>query len=94
MTGKGRIGSSFEEFLKDEGIHAEVTAAAIKRILARQLAEAMEAANISKAEMARRMQTSRSHLDRFLDPSNTSVQLDTLFRAAKAVGRQVKVELV
>lgn len=95
MTSKrGRIGSSFENFLEGDGIRDEVTAGAIKRVIARQLVAAMEAADISKAEMARRMKTSRSHLDRFLDPNNANIQLDTLFRAAKVIGRQVKVELV
>ena len=94
MRKRGRIGSSFDNFLKEDGIYEEVTAAAIKRVIARQLREAMLAANMSKAEMARRMKTSRSHLDRFLDPDNARVQLDTLIRAARLVGRQVKLELV
>lgn len=95
MTRKrGRIGSSFDSFLKEDDIRDEVTAGAIKRVLARQLVDAMQAANLSKSEMARRMNTSRSHLDRFLDPNNSRIQLDTLFRAAEIVGRQVKLELI
>ena len=93
MTRKERLGSSFVDFLKDEGIYEEVTAGAIKRVLTRQIAEAMKAGEISKSEMARRMNTSRSQLDRLLDPDNTKIRLDTLFKAARAVGRTVRLEL-
>ena len=91
---KGRIGSSFDEFLKEEGLYEEVTAGAIKRVLTRQIAEAMAAGGITKSEMARRMRTSRSQLDRLLDPDNTKIQLETLYKAARAVGRRVRLELV
>lgn len=94
MTKKGRIGSSFDEFLKDEGIYEEVTARAIKRVIARQLLGLMEKQGLTKSELARRMQTSRAQLDRLLDPENESVTLGTLKRAAQAVGRQLKMELV
>jgi DNA-binding Xre family transcriptional regulator len=94
MTKKGRIGSSFDEFLKDEGIYEEVTARAIKRVLARQLSGLMQKQGLTKSELARRMQTSRAQLDRLLDPENESVTLGTLTRAAQAVGRQLKMELV
>jgi antitoxin HicB len=94
MTKKGRIGSSFDEFLKDEGIYEEVTARAIKRVIARQLLGLMEKQGLTKSELARRMQTSRAQLDRLLDPENESVTLGTLTRAAQAVGRQLKMELV
>jgi len=67
---------------------------AIKRLLAWQIGQAMEKRHLTKAEMARRMDTSRSQLDRLLDPDSDSVTLETLTRAARAVGRQVKVELV
>jgi DNA-binding Xre family transcriptional regulator len=90
---KGRIGSSFENFLEEEGRLEESTATAIKRVLARQVAEAMAEKSISKAEMARRMKTTRAQLDRFLDPTNNSVTLQTMQRAAKAVGRSLKLEL-
>ena len=90
---KGRIGSDFDDFLKDEGLYEEVTAGAIKRGLTRQITEAMKAGDISKSEMARRMNTSRSQLDRLLDPANTRIQLDTLFKAARAVGRSVRLEI-
>lgn len=90
---KGSIGSSFDEFLTEDGIYEDVQAVAIKRVLSWQLQQAMAAAHISKAEMARRMQTSRSHLDRLLDPDNERVQLDTLMKAAAAVGKRVRIEL-
>ena len=93
MIQKGRIGSSFDEFLKEEGIYEDVTAGAVKRLLTRQIMEAMTAGKISKSEMARRMKTSRSQLDRLLDPGNTKIQLDTLYKAAHAVGRNVRLEL-
>ncbi len=93
MTRKERLGSSFDDFLKDEGIYEEVTAGAIKRVLTRQIAEAMKAGEISKSEMARRMNTSWSQLDRLLDPDNTKIRLDTLYKAARAVGRTVRLEL-
>jgi antitoxin HicB len=88
------IGSSFDEFLKDEGIYEEVTARAIKRVIARQLDELMRSEGITKSELARRMDTSRAQLDRLLDPENESVTLGTLMRAAQAVGRQLRFELV
>ena len=94
MTKQGRIGSSFDEFLKDEGIYEEVTARAIKRVLARQLDALMQDQGLTKSELARRMQTSRAQLDRLLDPDNESVTLATLTRAAHAVGRQLRMELV
>ena len=93
MIQKGRIGSSFDEFLKEEGTYEDVTAGAVKRLLTRQIMEAMTAGKISKSEMARRMKTSRSQLDRLLDPGNTKIQLDTLYKAARAVGRNVRLEL-
>jgi predicted XRE-type DNA-binding protein len=93
MIQKGRIGSSFDDFLKEEGIYEEVTAGAVKRHLTRQIMDAMKASKISKSEMARRMKTSRSQLDRLLDPGNTKIQLDTLYKAARAVGRNVRLEL-
>ncbi len=90
---KGRIGSDFDDFLKEEGLYEEVTAGAVKRVLTQQITAAMKAGDISKSEMARRMRTSRSQLDRLLDPANTKIRLDTLFKAARAVGRSVRLEL-
>ena len=94
MKKKGRIGSSFDDFLKEEGIYEEVTARAIKRVLARQLDALMQDQKITKSALAKRMHTSRAQLDRLLDPENESVTLGTLARAAQAVGRQLRMELV
>lgn len=84
-------GSNFDDFLKEEGIFEEVHAKALKRALAEQIEESMQAANISKVKMAELMATSRSQLDRVLDPDNISVQLDTLMKAARAVGKTVEI---
>jgi antitoxin HicB len=89
-----RIGSSFESFLEENEMRDEVQDLAQKRVLAWQIEEAMKASGITKVEMAERMRTSRSQLDRLLDPTNNKVQLDTLQRAAHAVGRTLKLELV
>ena len=87
------LGSSFEDFLRDEGIHEEVTTHAIKRVLAWQITEAMKSQGISKSEMAKRMSTSRSQLERFLDPDNSKVLLETVQRAASAIGKRVTITL-
>jgi antitoxin HicB len=94
MKKKGRIGSSFDDFLKDDGLYEEVTARAIKRVIARQLDAQMQRHGLTKSAMARRMRTSRAQLDRLLDPDNEAVTLGTLTRAAHAVGRKLKMELV
>jgi antitoxin HicB len=78
-------GSSFDSFLEEEGILEEVEAAAIRRVIAWQLAEAMKAGNVSKKAMAERIGTSRSQLDRLLDPENSAVQLQTIAKAARAL---------
>jgi DNA-binding Xre family transcriptional regulator len=91
---KGRMGSSFDDFLKQEGIYEQVTARAIKRVISRQLDAMMRSEGLTKTELAKRMQTSRAQLDRLLDPDNESVTLGTLARAAQAVGRQLRFELV
>ena len=88
------MGSSFDDFLKDEGVYEEVTAQSIKRVLAWQLQEAMTAKGMTKSEMANLMDTSRSQLDRILDPENVKLQLDTLYKAATVLGREVRVELI
>jgi hypothetical protein len=87
------IGSSFDEFLEEEGILEEATAVAVKRVIAFQLAEKMSEHSLSKSEMARRMATSRSALDRLLDPDNVSVTLQTLQSAVQALGGRLNVEL-
>ena len=91
---KGRVGSSFDDFLKEDGLYEEVTAAALKAVIARALAAEMKKKNITKKRMAELMRTSRAQLDRLLDPHNESVTLGTLARAAQAVGRQLRMELV
>lgn len=94
MSTNPHIGSSLDDFLKEEGIYEDATNFAVKRVLAWQVEKAMREQGISKAEMARRMGTSRAHLDRLLDPENDKVQLDTMQRAAEAVGRRVRLVLV
>jgi len=88
------IGSSLNEFLKEEGMLEEARATALKETLAYQLQKAMKRARINKVDMARRMHTSRAALDRLLDPGNSSVTLQTLCRAARAIGRDLRIELV
>ncbi|WP_421788357.1 XRE family transcriptional regulator [Hyphobacterium sp.] len=87
------IGSDFDDFLHEEGLYDETQAIAIKRVLAWQLAEEMKRQAITKVEMARRMQTSRSQLDRLLDPENDKIELATLGRAARALGRELEIRL-
>ena len=87
-------GSSLDDFLKEEGILEEARATAVKEALAWQVQQAMVKEKISKVEMARRMNTSRAALDRLLDPGNASVTLQTLSRAARAIGRDLRIELV
>lgn len=87
-------GSSFDSFLEEEGILEEVQAVAIKRVIAWQLSEAMKAGKISKKAMAERMGTSRSQLDRLLDPENSAVHLQTIARAARAVGKRLRLEMI
>jgi DNA-binding Xre family transcriptional regulator len=94
MMKKKNIGSSFDDWLREEGIYEESTAVAIKRVLARQISQEMIDRKLSKSEMAKRMQTSRAALDRLLDPENDAITLNTLSKAAMAVGRQLHFELV
>jgi len=86
-------GSSVEDFLREEGIYATASARAIKEVLAWQIGREMERQGVSKVEMARLMRTSRSALDRLLDPDNESVTLGTLVRAAAALGSDLGIEL-
>ena len=88
------FGSNFDEFLEEEGLLSESEATAAKRVIAFQLSQFMKEHKLSKSEMVRRMQTSRSALDRLLDASNASVTLRTLDRAARALGRQLRIALV
>jgi len=91
--GNKHRGSDFDDFLRGEAIFDDVQATALKRALAEAVEEAMKEGNLSKVEVARRMGTSRSQLDRVLDPTYTAVQLDTLIKAASAVGRALGVSL-
>jgi hypothetical protein len=88
------LGSSFEDFLRAEGTLEETTNRATKRVLARQLRTVMAEQGLSRSEMARRMRTSRTALARLLDPDNDAVTLSTLQKAARAVGRELRLELV
>ncbi len=88
------VGSALDDLLEEEGLLAEAHAIAIKRTLAWQVSRTMAAEKLSKAEMARRMHTSRAALDRLLDPDNPSVTLLTMDRAAAALGKRLRVELV
>ena len=94
MKKKGRIGSSFDDFLKKEGLYEEVTARAIKRVIARQLDALMHDQGLTKSDLEGSRKTSRAQLDRLLDPDNESVTLGTLTRAAQAVGRHLRMELI
>ncbi len=93
MIDKKHIGGDFDDFLKDEGLLDEAEAVATKRVIAFQIAQEMERGHITQAELARRMKTSRSSVERLLDPANSSVTLVTLERAASAVGKRLKVQL-
>ena len=93
MKGK-HIGSSFDEFLQEEGLMAETEATALKRVLAYQIRQEMELRHISKAALSRMMKTSRSSVDRLLDPKNSSVTLLTLENVAVALGKKLKLQLI
>ncbi len=86
-------GSNFDDFLAEEGILEEVSARALKRLLALQFAEIMEATKINKSQLAESLQTSRTQVDRLLDPTNTAITLASLDRLARAVGKQLRIEL-
>jgi len=88
------LGTTFESWLDEKGMREEATAAAIKGVIADQIAAAMKERGLTKSRMAELMHTSRAQLDRLLDPSNRSVTLETLMSAARAVGRELRLELV
>ncbi len=88
------LGSSLDDFLEEEGLLTEAEAVAVKRVLAFQLAQLMSAQQVSKAEMARRMNTSRAAVNRLLDPDSEAATLTTLEKAAAALGRRLRVELI
>ncbi len=91
---KKHIGSNFDDFLEKEGLLAEVEAAAIKKVIAFQIADLMKKNNLSKTAMANRMKTSRSAVDRLLDPKNESLSLQTLERAALALGKKLQIDFI
>lgn len=88
------IGSNFDDFLKEEGVYEQSTAAAMKKVLALQIEEGMREQNLTKTAMAKRMHTSRAALNRLLDDRDTSLTLTTLASAAAALGCGVRIELV
>jgi antitoxin HicB len=90
---KKHFGDNFDDYLREEGLFEEVEAAAIKRMVAFQIAQEMKRRKLSKTEMTHRMKTSRAALERLLDPTNPSVTLSTLERAASALGKRLRVEL-
>jgi len=94
MSKKNHRGSDFRDFLSEQGILGEVEARALKQALSLQLDRLLRKQEISKTQMAARMKTSRAAVDRLLDASNSSVTLNTLGKAARALGRKVKIELV
>ena len=87
------LGSSFDEFLRSEGLYEEVTTLAWKRVLSWEVTEAMKREGINKSEMSKRMGTSRSQLERLLDPDNPNVLLETVQKAAAAVGKRLTIGL-
>lgn len=90
--GKKNVGSRFDDFLKEEAMLDEVTAVALKRVIAWQIAEEMKNQHMTKTELAKRMHTSRASLNRLLDEEDPSLTLTTLAGAAVALGRKVKIE--
>lgn len=91
--GKKNIGSSFDDFLKENAMLEEATAVALKRVIAWQIAEEMKAQQITKTELAKRMHTSRAALNRLLDEEDPSLTLTTLASAAAALGKTVNIQL-
>jgi antitoxin HicB len=87
-------GSNFDDFLLEEGLLADAEAVALKRVIAHQLSQTMKAKKLSKVELAKRMNTSRASLDRLLDPNERGVTLQTLERAAVALGKRLEIRLV
>ena len=88
------IGTIFESWLDDKGIREDITAAAVKAVIAAQISAEMKKQRITKVRMAELMQTSRTQVDRLLDPVDGNATLETLIRAARAVGRELRFELV
>jgi len=93
-NGESPIGSSFESWLEEEGLAEQATAHAIKAVVSWQLRCAMKKQRLTKKAMAERMGTSRSQLDRLLDPASDAVTLETLKRAAEIIGKRIKLDLI
>ena len=89
----GKVGGSFEGFLKEQGTYEETTERAVKRVLAFQLAEEMKSKGITKVKMAEMLDTSRAQLNRLLDPTADNVTLSSLSKVAKMMGRSIHIEL-
>ncbi|MDR0882811.1 MAG: helix-turn-helix domain-containing protein [Candidatus Adiutrix sp.] len=87
-------GSDFDEFLKEEGLYEDVNAGAVKKLLALQLSQALSESRITKTELAARMKTSRAVVNRLLDPLNLSLNLQTMSKAASALGKRVDIRFV
>ena len=94
MSKKNHRGSDFRDFLNEQGILGEVEARALKQALSLQLDQLLKKEDLTKTQMAARMKTSRAAVDRLLDASNSSITLHTLGKAARALGRKVRIELV
>ena len=88
------IGSDFDDFLKEQGLYAEVNAGAAKKLLALQLSKALAEKSITKTELASRMRTSRAVINRLLDPANLALNLQTVSKAAAALGKKIEIRLV
>ena len=88
------IGSDFDDFLREEGVYDQAEAVAVKRVLSYELERNMQKAQLTKTDMAKRMGTTRAQLDRLLNPENPATTLQTLVKAAGAVGKRVKISLV
>lgn len=87
-------GSSFDDFLREEGMYEEVHGAATKSVLAWQIKQALEEQKITKAQLAERMKTSRAVVNRMLNPDNSSISLQTMLRAANALGKRLSIQFV
>ncbi len=94
MINQHHVGSSLDDLFEEDGILSEITAIAIKRVLAWQVEQVMKEKELSKTEMAKAMNTSRAALERLLDPKNTSVTLKTMDKAAKVIGKRLRIDLI
>jgi antitoxin HicB len=93
-TSNPRSGTPFDDFLKEQGMYDEITAKALKRAITEQLKDAMQTQQLTKVAMASRMETSRTQVDRLLDPDNLRIQFDSLVKAASAIGKRVEIRLI